>query len=92
MYTVKKLSKLAGISVRTLHYYDQIGLLMPSSVGANGYRHYGEEALVKLQQILFYRELDLSLDEIKTIVGSPEFDVLTAPGRTRRRCKDESNG
>jgi DNA-binding transcriptional MerR regulator len=77
VYTVKQLSKLAGISIRTLHYYDQIGLLKPSSVGANGYRYYGEEVLLKLQQILFYRELDLSLDDIKAIVDNPEFDVLT---------------
>ncbi len=78
MYTVKQLSKMAGISIRTLHYYDEIGLLKPSSVSANGYRHYGEAALLKLQQILFYRELDLSLDEIKDIIGNPEFDVLIA--------------
>jgi DNA-binding transcriptional MerR regulator len=48
MYTVKQLSKLAGVSVRTLHYYDQIGLLKPSSLGTNGYRHYEEDALLKL--------------------------------------------
>jgi len=78
LYTVKQLAKLAGISIRTLHYYDQIGLLKPSSVGANGYRHYGEEVLLRLQQILFYRELDLSLSEIKAILDNPEFDVLTA--------------
>ncbi len=73
MYTVKQLAKLAGVSVRTLHYYDEIGLLKPSSVGGNGYRHYEEEALLKLQQILFYRELELSLDEIKAVVGRPGF-------------------
>ncbi len=78
MYTVKQLAKLAGVSVRTLHYYDEIGLLKPSSVGGNGYRHYEEEALLKLQQILFYRELELSLDEIKTVVGRPDFDVMSA--------------
>ena len=78
MYTVKQLAKLAGVSVRTLHYYDEIGLLKPSSVGGNGYRHYEEEALLKLQQILFYRELELSLDEIKAVVGRPDFDVLSA--------------
>lgn len=78
MYTVKQLSKLAGVRVRSLHYYDEIGLLKPSWLGSNGTRHYEEEALLKLQQILFYRELDLSLDEIKAIVGRPDFDVLTA--------------
>ena len=78
MYTVKQLSKLAGVSVRSLHYYDEIGLLKPSWLGSHGTRHYEEEALLKLQQILFYREPDLSLDEIKAIVGRPDFDVLTA--------------
>jgi DNA-binding transcriptional MerR regulator len=77
-YTVKQLSSLAGISVRTLHYYDEIGLLKPSSVGVNGYRYYGDEALFRLQQILFYRELDLSLEEIKLIVTNPDFDVMEA--------------
>jgi DNA-binding transcriptional MerR regulator len=78
VYTVKQLAKLAGVSVRTLHYYDEIGLLKPSSVGGNGYRHYEEDSLLKLQQILFYRELELSLDEIKSILGGPDFDVLKA--------------
>jgi DNA-binding transcriptional MerR regulator len=78
VYTVKQLSNLAGVSVRTLHYYDEIGLLKPSSLGGNGYRHYEEEALLKLQQILFYRELELSLDEIKAVTGRPDFDVETA--------------
>ena len=78
MHTVKQLAKLAGVSVRTLHYYDEIGLLKPSWVGGNGYRHYEEDALLKLQQVLFYRELDLSLEEIKTVVGQPDFDVLEA--------------
>lgn len=78
MYTVKQFAKLAGVSVRTLHYYDELGLLKAESVGANGYRHYGDAAVLKLQQILFYRELDLSLEQIKSILGSPDFDVLNA--------------
>lgn len=77
MYTVTQLSRLARVSVRTLHYYDEIGLLKPSSRGSNGYQYYEEEALLRLQQILFFRELDLSLDKIKTLMGSPDFDVLT---------------
>ena len=64
MYTVKQLSTLAGVSSRTLRYYDQIGLLKPETVRANGYREYGDSSLLKLQQILFYRELDLPLAEI----------------------------
>jgi DNA-binding transcriptional MerR regulator len=78
VYTIKKLAEQAGISVRTLHYYDDIGLLKPEFRSANGYRHYGEDALVRLQQILFFRELDFSLDEIKKIVSRPDFSVLEA--------------
>jgi DNA-binding transcriptional MerR regulator len=78
MFTVKQLSKMAGITPRTLHHYDDIGLLKPSRVGDNGYRYYGEEALLKLQQILFYRELDFPLDDIKKIMGRRDFDVLGA--------------
>jgi DNA-binding transcriptional MerR regulator len=78
LYTVKQLADLAGISRRTLHYYDQIGLLEPSSVGENGYRFYGEDAVLRLQQVLFYRELDMGLDEIRAILDRPDFDV----GRT----------
>ena len=78
VYTVKRLAALAGVSVRTLHYYDEIGLLKPGSHSASGYRHYGEEALVRLQQIMFFREMGFSLDEIKNIVSRPDFDVLEA--------------
>lgn len=78
MYTVKQLSTLAGVTPRTLHHYDQIGLLKPESVGENGYRYYGEESMLRLQQILFYRELDMPLDEIKKIMGRRDFDVLSA--------------
>lgn len=69
---------MAGVTPRTLHHYDDIGLLKPSRVGDNGYRYYGEEALLKLQQILFYRELDFPLDDIKKIMGRRDFDVLGA--------------
>jgi DNA-binding transcriptional MerR regulator len=78
MYTVKRLSDLAGVTVRTLHHYDEIGLLKPSSVGANGYRYYEEEALYRLQQILLYREMAMPLSEIKEIIGSGDFEVLGA--------------
>jgi DNA-binding transcriptional MerR regulator len=78
VYTVKQLSNLAGVSVRTLHYYDEIGLLKPASIGENGYRYYGDKEILCLQQILFYRELDLSLADIKMILESPDFDVLEA--------------
>ncbi len=78
MLTVKKLSRLAGITPRTLHYYDEIGLLKPTRVGDNGYRYYGEESLLRLQQILLYRQLDMPLDSIKKIMGRRDFDVLSA--------------
>jgi DNA-binding transcriptional MerR regulator len=88
VYTVKQLAKLAGVSVRTLHYYDEIGLLKPSSVGGNGYRFYEEKALLKLQQILFYRELELSLDEIKAVMGRTDFDLLTALDSHRKALQE----
>src|SRR5215208_4413506 len=78
MFTVKQLSKLAGVTPRTLHHYDEIGLLKPSRVGENGYRYYGEESVLRLQQILFYRELDIPLEDIKKIMGRRDFDVLGA--------------
>jgi DNA-binding transcriptional MerR regulator len=78
MLTVKQLSQMAGVTPRTLHYYDEIGLLKPSRVGDNGYRYYEEESLLRLQQILLYRELDLPLDNIRQIMESGDFDVLSA--------------
>ncbi len=78
MFTVKQLSKLAGVTPRTLHHYDAIGLLKPSQVGENGYRYYGEESLLRLQQILYYREMDMPLEDIKKIVGRRDFDALDA--------------
>ena len=78
MFTVKQLSSLAGITPRTLHYYDEIGLLKPSRVGDNGYRYYGEEALVRLQQIMLYRELEMPLENIKTIMGRRDFELVSA--------------
>ncbi len=78
MYTVKQLSDLAGVSVRTLHYYDEIDLLHPSQVGANGYRYYDEAALLRLQQVLFYREIGIELLQIRDILDAPGFDLLDA--------------
>ena len=77
-YTVKQLAQLAGISVRTLHYYDEVGLLKPSFIKENGYRFYEEKELLRLQQILFFRELDFTLDKIKQIMESPGFDSVAA--------------
>jgi DNA-binding transcriptional MerR regulator len=78
MFTVKQLSRLAGVTPRTLHHYDAIGLLKPSRVGDNGYRYYADESLFQLQQILLYRQMDLPLGEIKQILNHPDFDVLAA--------------
>lgn len=78
MRTVRQVARAAGISVRTLHHYDAVGLLKPGHVGANGYRWYGKEELLRLQQILFYRELGMPLAEIGAILDDPAFDPLTA--------------
>ncbi|MBY6276217.1 MerR family transcriptional regulator [Symbiobacterium thermophilum] len=72
--TVKAVAELAGISVRTLHHYDEIGLLKPAGQSAAGYRLYSREDLERLQQILFFRELGFSLKEIAAILESPGFD------------------
>lgn len=78
MLTVKQLSKVAGISPRTLHYYDEIGLLKPSQIGSNGYRYYDDGCVLSLQQILLYRELDLPLEQIKKILHQPNYDNVSA--------------
>lgn len=78
MYTVKQLARLAGITSRTLHYYDEVGLFKPSHIGQNGYRYYGAESVLRLQQILLYRELGLTLEAIQTIISDPGFDLLSA--------------
>jgi len=74
MKTVKEVSKLAGVSVRTLHYYDTIGLLKPTEVTGAGHRLYDDTALERLQAILLFRELEFSLKEIKNIMDSSGFD------------------
>ena len=76
MYTVKQLANSAGVSARTLRYYDQIGLLKPSTYGQNGYRYYDDEAVLRIQQILFYREMELSLRDIRAVLEQPGYDVL----------------
>lgn len=72
---IKKFAELTGVSVRTLHYYDEIGLLKPSSVDRfTGYRYYDESSVLRMQEILFYRELDFSLKSIAEILSSPNYD------------------
>lgn len=70
---VKEVSRLSDISVRTLHHYDEIGLLKPETTSPSGYRLYSEDNLETLQQILFFRELDFPLKQIKEIIHSPSF-------------------
>src|SRR4051812_8864945 len=77
-HTVKQVAAMSGISVRTLHYYDEAGLLKPAYVGANGYRFYEEPQLLILQQILFYRELGFELKQIKRILGRAGFEKVAA--------------
>lgn len=78
MMTVKQVSSLTGVSVRTLQFYDEIGLFKPTKVTDAGYRLYDECALEALQQILFFKELDFTLKEIKAIMDSPQFDKVAA--------------
>jgi DNA-binding transcriptional MerR regulator len=75
---------MAGISVRTLHHYDEIGLLTPAARSEAGYRLYGEADLLRLQQILFFRELDFPLGDIRQILDDPDFDPLEALEEHRR--------
>lgn len=74
MYKVKEVADLASVSVRTLHHYDHIGLLSPSEVSDSGYRIYGEAELARLQQILFFKEMDFSLEKVKRILDDPDFN------------------
>src|SRR5688572_4368982 len=76
--TVHQLAKLAGVTPRTLRYYDRVGLLSPAHHGKNGYRYYGEKEMVRLQQILFFRELEFPLEDIKRMLNRPGFNVTDA--------------
>lgn len=77
-YTVKQLATMSGVSVRTLHFYDESGLLKPARTGTNGYRYYEEAQLLKLQQILFYRELGFELKQIRQVLDRREFENVSA--------------
>lgn len=84
-YTVQKLANLAGISTRTLRYYDEIGILKPARINSSGYRIYGQAEVDRLQLILFYRELDLNLETIKQIITSEAFDKTAALKEHRKQ-------
>ncbi len=77
-YSVQKLSKMAGVSTRTLRYYDEIGILKPARINSSGYRIYSNKEVDRLQQILFYRELGMNLENIGEIIASPDFDEVKA--------------
>lgn len=74
-YTIKKLGELAGVSARTLRYYDEIGLLKPCRINSSGYRIYGENEVDLLHQIMFYKSMDMTLEDIKNIVSNPHYDI-----------------
>ncbi|UYO00596.1 MAG: MerR family transcriptional regulator [Devosia sp.] len=89
-YTVNQLARLAGVSVRTLHHYDEIGILRPAFTGENRYRYYGEDELLRLQQILIHRELDIPLAEIGAILDAPGFDRLSSLQQQRERLEEQA--
>lgn len=82
--SISEMAKLTGVSVRTLHYYDQIGLLCPETAADSGYRWYGAADVERMQQILFFRELDFPLKDIRTILADPRYDKQEALRRQRR--------
>lgn len=82
-YTVSEIAGLSGVSVRTLHYYDEIGLLSPIMISETGYRYYNDSSLEKLQQIMFYKELDFSLKEIGAILGATGYQKEDALNKQR---------
>ena len=90
MLTVKQVAKISGVSVRALHHYDEIGLLKPAQLGRNRYRYYGDEELLRLQQILIHRELGIPLSEIAAILDAPGFDRLATLQQQRQKLEAEA--
>lgn len=90
-YSVKQLAQLAGVSIRTLHHYDQIGLLAPATKAESGYRYYGKAELLRLQQILFYKELKYPLKQIKAILDNPDFDLMDSLEQQRQQILQEAD-
>ena len=89
-YTVKQLARLSGVSVRTLHHYDEIGLLKPAHLGDNRDRYYGEAELLRLQQVLFHRELGFALHDIAVLLDRPGFDRAEALRMQRERLEQQA--
>jgi DNA-binding transcriptional MerR regulator len=90
-YTVLKLSKMAGVSTRTLRYYDEIGILKPAKINSSGYRIYSQREVDKLQQILFYRELGVALESVKDIITDASFDEVKALKEHHEKLLDKKN-
>ncbi len=88
-YTVKKLSELSGVTIRTLHFYEEEDLIKPAYYGSNGYRYYGEKELLQLQQILFFKELGFTIKQIKKVIGKGDFDQLSALYLHRKSLREE---
>ena len=86
-YTIKEIADLANVTTRTIRYYDEIGLLDPADIGENGYRYYDNDSLLRLQQILFFRELDVPLKKIELIINRPEFNLIDALENHRSSMK-----
>lgn len=88
-YTVNKLAEISGVTKRTLRYYDEIGLLAPTRINTSGYRIYGKKEIDRLQQILFYRTMGVSLDTIKQIMSSESYDALKALKTHRNKLLEQ---
>ncbi len=90
-YTVKQLARISGVSIRTLHWYDEKGVLKPSYHGVNGYRYYEEEQLLMLQQILFFRELGFHLNDIQKLLSQNDFDKVKTLQSHKQTLTDQVN-
>jgi DNA-binding transcriptional MerR regulator len=89
VYTVKQLSELSGVTIRTLHFYEEAGILEPAYYGANGYRYFAEEEFLQLQQILFFKELGFSIKQIQKVMGRNDFDKLSSLYSHKKAIKEE---
>ena len=95
MKTVKGVSEITGVSIRTLRYYDEIGLLKPAELTDAGYRLYDNRALERLQEIMFFKELEIPLEDIKKIMDNPNYDkeqVLLAQKTVLEQKRNRLNG
>jgi len=90
-YTIKQIADMAGVTTRTIRYYDQIDLLKPVEIRSNGYRYYDRSSLLRLQQIMFFRELDLPLEDIRSIINQPDFDMADALKKHRLSLQTQQN-